>query len=96
MSEVIVTTAEQLNELVSAAVKQAVGEALRERQLPIIMTPERAAEELDVSVSTMYRAMKIHGFPITRDFGHTKIVSDDLLQWIKSRGNYDLIYKFGS
>ncbi|PIC65373.1 hypothetical protein CSV79_01770 [Sporosarcina sp. P13] len=96
MSEVIVTTATQLNELINVAVNRAVGEALRERQLPILLSLQEAADLLGVSLTTMYRAAKIQGFPVTRDFGHAKVVTDQLLQWIKKRSNYDLVYNFGS
>jgi predicted DNA-binding transcriptional regulator AlpA len=95
VSEITLVNAKDLQEVINEAVKQAVGEALRERQLPIIMTPKRAAEELGVSETTIYRTMKIQGFPVTHDFGHAKIVTDQLLEWIKSRSNYDLVYNFG-
>ena len=94
MSEVIVTTATQLNELISVAVNRAVGEALRERQLPILLSLQEAADLLGVSYTTVHRATKIQGFPVTHDFGHAKIVTDQLLQWIKNRSNYDLVYNF--
>ena len=94
MSEVIVTTATQLNELISVAVNRAVGEALRERQLPILLSLQEAADLLGVSYTTVHRAAKIQGFPVTHDFGHTKIVTDQLLEWIKKRSNYELVYNF--
>lgn len=94
MSEVIVTNATELNELINAAVNRAVGEALRERQLPILLSLQEAADLLSVSYTTMYRASKIQGFPVTHDFGHTKIVTDQLLEWIKKRSNYELVYNF--
>ena len=96
MSEVIVTTATELEKFISTAVKKEVGEALRERQLPILLSLQDAADLLGVSHTTVYRASKIQGFPVTHDFGHAKIVTDQLLQWIKSRSNYDLVYNFGS
>lgn len=96
MSEIIVTTAAELEKFISTAVKKEVGEALRERQLPILLSLQDAADLLGVSHTTVYRASKIQGFPVTHDFGHAKIVTDQLLQWIKSRSNYDLVYNFGS
>ncbi|ARK23269.1 hypothetical protein SporoP37_00235 [Sporosarcina sp. P37] len=94
MSEVVVTTQAQLNELISATVKQAVSEALRDRQLPILLSLKETAELLGVSQTTIHRAAKIQGFPVTNDFGHAKVVTDQLLQWIKNRSNYDLVYNF--
>lgn len=94
MSEVIVTNATELNELINAAVNRAVGEALRERQLPILLSLQEAAELLGVSYTTIYRTSKIQGFPVTNDFGHAKVVTDQLLEWIKKRSNYELVYNF--
>lgn len=96
MSEITLVNAKDLQEVINEAVKQAVGEALRERQLPILLSLQDAADLLKVSYTTIYRASKIQGFPVTHDFGHAKIVTDQLLQWIKSRSNYDLVYNFGS
>ena len=96
MSEITLVNAKDLQEVINEAVKQAVGEALRERQLPILLSLQDAADLLSVSYTTIYRASKIQGFPVTHDFGHAKIVTDQLLQWIKSRSNYDLVYNFGS
>lgn len=96
MSEIIVTTKNDLKEFIGDEVKRAVGEALRERQLPILLSLQDAADLLGVSHTTVYRASKIQGFPVTHDFGHAKIVTDQLLQWIKCRSNYDLVYNFGS
>lgn len=87
---------EALREVIHEEVKQAVGEALRERQLPILLSIQDVADMLGVSYTTVYRATKIQGFPVTHDFGHAKIVTSQLLQWIKSRSNYDLVYNFGS
>lgn len=94
MTEVIVTTSEQLNELINAAVYRAVGEAIRDRQLPILLSLKEAAKLLGVSETTMHRSAKIKGFPVTHDFGHAKVVTDQLLEWIKQRSNYELVYNF--
>ncbi|MET3658332.1 MULTISPECIES: helix-turn-helix transcriptional regulator [Sporosarcina] len=96
MSEVIVTTATELEKFLDAAVDRAVSKVTQKRQLPILMTLKRTADELGVSYSTVYRASKIRGFPVNHDFGHAMVVSDQLLEWIKSRSNYDLVYNFGS
>lgn len=95
MSEITLVNAQDLKEVISEEVRRAVGEALRERQLPILLSLQEAAELLGVSYTTVYRASKIQGFPVTHDFGHAKIVTDQLLEWIKSRSNYDLVYNFG-
>lgn len=96
MSEITLVNAQDLKEVINETVRQAVGEALRERQLPILLSLQDAADLLGVSYTTVYRASKIQGFPVNHDFGHAKIVTDQLLQWIKSRSNYDLVYNFGS
>ncbi|MFJ7933671.1 helix-turn-helix transcriptional regulator [Sporosarcina sp. NPDC096371] len=96
MSEITLVNAKDLQEVINEAVRQAVGEALRERHLPILLSLQDAADLLSVSYTTIYRASKIQGFPVTHDFGHAKIVTDQLLEWIKSRSNYDLVYNFGS
>jgi len=96
VSEVTLVNAKDLKEIIGDEVRKAVGEALRERQLPILLSLQDAADLLGVSHTTVYRATKIQGFPVTHDFGHAKIVTDQLLQWIKSRSNYDLVYNFGS
>lgn len=96
MSEVIVTTSTELEKFLDAAVDRAVGKVMQKRQLPILLSIQEAADLLGVSYTTVYRASKIKGFPVTHDFGHAKIVTDLLLQWIKSRSNYDLVYNFGS
>lgn len=96
MSEITLVNAKDLQEVINEAVKQAVGEVMRERQLPILLSLQDAADLLGVSYTTVYRTTKIQGFPVTHDFGHAKIVTDQLLQWIKSRSNYDLVYNFGS
>ncbi|GKV54275.1 hypothetical protein NCCP2222_02220 [Sporosarcina sp. NCCP-2222] len=96
MSGVTLVNAAELQEIISNEVKKAVGEALRERQLPILLSIQEAADLLGVSYTTVYRASKIQGFPVTHDFGHAKIVTDQLLEWIKIRSNYDLVYHFGS
>lgn len=91
MTEIIVTTAALMSFSNSAAVDRAVSEAMQKRQLPIILSIQAAADLLGVSYMTIYRATKIKGFPVTIDFGHTKIITDLLLDWIKSRSNYDLL-----
>ncbi len=96
MSEITLVNASDLKEVISDAVRKAVGEAMQERQLPILLSLQEAAELLGVSYATVYRASKIQGFPVTHDFGHAKVVTDQLLEWIKSRSNYDLVYNFGS
>lgn len=93
---VTLANADDLKEIIREEVRKAVGEALREKQLPILLSIQEAADLLGVSHTTMYRASKIQGFPSTTDFGHTKIVTDLMLEWIKSRSNYDLVYNFGS
>lgn len=95
MIEVNFNTAD-LAELISREVKKAVAEAMTERQLPYLMTIQETADFLGVSYPTVYRASKIKGFPVTHDFGHTKVVTDQLLEWIKNRSNYALVYDFGS
>jgi len=96
MSEITLVNAKDLQEVIREEVRQAVGEALRDRQLPILLSLQDAADLLGVSHTTVYRASKIQGFPVTHDFGHAKVVTDQLLDWIKSRSNYDLVYNFGS
>lgn len=96
MSEITLVNAKDLQEVIRDEVRQAVGEALRERQLPILLSLQEMADLLGVSHTTAYRASKIQGFPVTHDFGHAKVVTDQLLEWIKNRSNYDLVYKFGS
>lgn len=96
MTEITLVNAKDLQEVIRDEVRQAVGEALRERQLPILLSLQDTAELLGVSHTTVYRASKIQGFPVTHDFGHAKVVTDQLLDWIKSRSNYDLVYNFGS
>ncbi|MHC8517037.1 helix-turn-helix domain-containing protein [Sporosarcina sp. ITBMC105] len=96
MTEVTLVNAADLQEIIGSEVKKAVGEALRERQLPILLSIQDAAELLGVSYTTVYRATKIQGFPVTHDFGHAKIVTDQMLEWIKKRSNYDLVYNYGS
>lgn len=96
MSEVTLVNATDLQEIIGNEVRKAVGDALRERQLPILLSIQETAELLGVSYTTVYRATKIQGFPVTHDFGHAKIVTDQLLEWIKKRSNYDLVYNFGS
>lgn len=96
MSEVNLMNSKDVREALREDLRQIVREAMQERQLPILLTPKRAAEELGVSETTIYRAMKIKGFPVNHDFGHAKIVTDQLLDWIKSRSNYDLVYNYGS
>lgn len=93
---VTLVNAEDLKDIISEVVRNAVAEALREKQLPILLSIPEAANLLGVSDTTMYRATKIQGFPSTTDFGHTKIVTEQMLEWIKSRSNYDLVYNFGS
>lgn len=87
---------DDLAELISQEVKKAVAEAMTERQLPYLMTLKETADFLGVSYPTVHRASKIKGFPVTYDFGHTKVVTDQLLEWIKNRSNYALVYEFGS
>ena len=94
MPKIILVSIEELQEIIREEVKLAVGEALRERQLPILLSMQETAELLGVSYPTVYRASKIQGFPVTTDFGHAKVVTDQLLEWIKSRSNYDLVYNF--
>ncbi|BAQ11354.1 excision promoter [Bacillus sp. OxB-1] len=94
MSEITLANVNDLKEVIRAEVRQAVGEALRDRQLPVLLSLQEAAELLGVSQTTMYRAAKIQGFPVTHDFGHAKVVTDQLLEWIKKRSNYDLVYNF--
>lgn len=96
MAEIKLINAEEYREVLREEVERAVGEALQKRQLPILMTLKRTADELGVSYSTVYRASKIRGFPVNHDFGHAMVVSDQLLEWIKNRSNYDLVYNFGS
>lgn len=96
MSEVIVTNATELEKLIDSAVNRAVGKVIQKRQLPILLSLQDAADLLGVSYTTVYRATKIQGFPVNHDFGHAKIVTDQLLDWIKKRSNYDLVYNFGS
>lgn len=96
MSEVTLVNAKDLQEVIRDEVRAAVGEALRERQLPILLSLQDMADLLGVSYTTAYRASKIQGFPVTHDFGHAKVVTDQLLEWIKKRSNYDLVYNFGS
>lgn len=94
MSEITLANVNDLKGIIREEIRQAVTEALRDRQLPILLSLQEAADLLGVSHTTVYRASKIQGFPVTHDFGHAKIVTDQLLQWIKSRSNYDLIYNF--
>lgn len=96
MSEITLVNAKDIQEIIREEVRAAVGEAIKERQLPILLSIKDAADLLDVSYATVYRASKIQGFPVTHDFGHAKIVTDQLLDWIKKRSNYDLVYNFGS
>ncbi len=94
MSEITLANVNDLKGVIREEIRQAVSEALRDRQLPILLSLQEAADLLGVSHTTVYRASKIQGFPVTHDFGHAKIVTDQLLQWIKSRSNYDLVYNF--
>lgn len=94
MSEITLANVNDLKGVIREEIRQAVSEAFRDRQLPILLSLQEAADLLGVSHTTVYRASKIQGFPVTHDFGHAKIVTDQLLQWIKSRSNYDLVYNF--
>lgn len=96
MSQVTLVNAADLQEVIREEVRAAMKEAMKERQLPILLSLKEAAELLGVSQTTMYRASKIQGFPVTYDFGHAKVVTDQMLEWIKKRSNYELIYEFGS
>lgn len=91
---VTLVNANELQEVIRQEVRSAVAEALSEKTLPILLSIQAAADLLGVSHTTMYRVTKIHGFPVTHDFGHAKIVTDQMLEWIKSRSNYDLVYNF--
>ena len=94
MSEITLANVNDLKDVIRSEVRQAVGEALRDRQLPILLSIQDAADLLGVSHTTVHRASKIQGFPVTHDFGHAKIVTDQLLDWIKKRSNYELVYNF--
>jgi len=88
----VVFDTEELKEMISLEVKKAVREAMTERQLPILMSLQEASELLGISYSKMYQVSKIKGFPVTHDFGHAKVVTEQLLEWIKSGSNKGLVY----
>ena len=83
---------ESLRKVIRQEVRLAVKEALRERQLPILLSVAEAAELLGISTPKMHQVVKIDGFPVTYDFGHAKIPSDLLLKWIKRRTNKGTVY----
>lgn len=60
----------------------------KERQQPILLSIQEAADLLSISYATMYRATKIQGFPVVGNLGHIKIVTDQLLEWINHTTYY--------
>lgn len=76
---------EKLRELIKEVVQEAIQEALSEKPLPYLMSIPEAAEFLGVSYPTMYRTSKIKGFPVTHDFGHAKVITSELIEWMKNR-----------
>lgn len=93
MVKVITVTPDQLSEIVREEVQAAVCDAMQERSLPILLTLKEAADILGVSHTTMYRVSKVHDFPVTHDFGHVKVVTDQMLEWIKDSSNHRKVYE---
>lgn len=51
----------------------------------LAVKPSEAARLVDVSRTTLYRWMNQEGFPVVRLGGCTRILVDDLREWVKKQ-----------
>lgn len=82
---IIVTTPEQLREIVREEVKAAIAEAGRGNESEVLDT-EGAARLLGVNPQTVPRLVKMKGLPSLRRIGtHYRFRRADLLAWMRDR-----------
>lgn len=56
-----------------------------ERSFPLVVSMNEAARLASVSRSTVYRWAKMPGFPAIKIGGCTRVVVDDLVNWVKAQ-----------
>lgn len=53
---------------------------------PLAVNMAQAAQMLGVSRPTVYRLAKLPGFPVIRLGGCTRVLVDDLREWVRQHG----------
>ncbi|MEY9095374.1 DNA-binding protein [Paenibacillus sp. RC84] len=75
---------DHLQKMISMAVEQAIQKHEFANTLPPLMTKAQLMDVLEIGGTKATELMNREDFPVTREFGHPRVVTSLFMQWIEA------------
>ena len=79
----------ELRGIIREEVERAVREAVQVNDLPPLLSSVQLMEVLGIGRTKASELMNREGFPVIRDFGHPKVPTDLLFEWIRQNAGFE-------
>lgn len=81
---------EELKEMFRAAYEQGLKDGRTKYDLPPLLTRKQFMELADISAAKCNELFHRKDFPVNREFGHPRVPTQQLFEWIERNTNSDI------